>query len=808
MNPLLDDVSHLPKVAVENDSVEKRLPRTSVENVVILQKELESLENGNQQTFNEVLHGYKNLMDDIDIRLRDPATPGVEKGVLVQQKKEYAVKMRELQTRFPEWCSVVKKQEERPVTEALSPVSSMELSEEFWAKRQERIRLEDIEQSKNPKDRERKCLDYIRRGRLLNNVEILPDILSLVPDILKKGFVDFSDENYNEKQVANFLIEEFKKVETVLSIENSTINDFFTSFDLIPKHSGIYLDKVWYDTKVLALFRAYEGPKGEKNPQSDQDYVLSQRKVLERKLREVLDGDVHALLTAYDANASLVNVSFPERALSSVSQYIFEKRTESGFVNYPKLSEYTGEVLKKKDIPNFVDKEPRPDLVMVKRDVVPDFRGGIILDGNFGYDDACQKVLPEDKIIVDHHDKFDEETHDTATIMAFNFIEDPKKMAMLESPQYLDENGKLMVMTNNIDSDSLFSTWVITNREKLLELRNTNKKEYQALKNIISGVTKAGDFLLGGNTLKYGVTPRDYEYIMRGYIKACRQKIINKRLGDELEKKESEMATLDFGMAQAILEGKRAVDALQKQKSVVEKTIAKLKEKMDKPSKDPFSLREDSLLIDHIHSVVEDIIKNPFKYYGFLEDSRVSEQVVISEVDAAYHEGVIDITPDEADSDILIVRPLKEKAIPRFASLDGEYFYFRRSEKFNRELIVTFDKKGSFMMAINTQNMKGLEEYDFNTLIDTLREKETEVINELIIQKKAELSTLVPGKDQKRIDGCTKELITLEEDKESNMRGRSWRSRTQMIFAFKTYISEKDLMEKVYVWKKENSNVN
>ena len=533
--------------------------------------------------------------------------------------------------------------------------------------------------------------------------------------------------------------------------EDKTVKEFLGTHELAPKAKNIYLDSEWYRANIARTFEVYKKPKDPKNPQSNEQYAAVQREKLEKKLGELFDGDIDAFVKKYEADASVINVDIPERELTPTGKYIFERRPQRGFADYPKLSEYKGEVIEAP--PNFLERELRPGLAMVARDAVPTFKGGIILDGNFGYDEKGEPVRPDDKIIIDHHDKFDTKTHDTATGMAFRMIEDPEGLAKLSDPRYLDENGKLVVMTNNIDSDSILSTFAVCNREKLLEMRESDKDGYLRLKNIMYEITRSGDFLLGGNTLDHGATPRDYEYIMRGYIKACQQQIREGR-GDA-----------------------------------------------DNPKASRMSPEDNTRILNHMHEVVTDIIQNPFKYQKFLKEGRSEESAAIGQVDAAYRAGEIEITPDAKDKDILFVRPLKGKTIPNFASLDGEYFFYRGREDFNRELIVKTEKD-SFMMAINTQNMKGLEKYDFNKLIDAMRAKEAGVIESLIGGKSAELQGLDPKRDAKRIKEINKELKALESDKQKNAKGQLWRSRTQMIFAFKTYIPEQELMENVYDWKK------
>ena len=84
---------------------EKELLEQRQESPVELQTRLELLEATNQQTFDEIDNGYRTLMAGIDTRLKDQATSTEDKKELVQQKKNYQDKVRELQTKYPEFAT-------------------------------------------------------------------------------------------------------------------------------------------------------------------------------------------------------------------------------------------------------------------------------------------------------------------------------------------------------------------------------------------------------------------------------------------------------------------------------------------------------------------------------------------------------------------------------------------------------------------------------------------------------------------------------------------------------------------------------
>lgn len=726
--------------------------------------------------------------------------------------------------------------------------------------RQSRIAEEDRALSRSPDNRKARMLDYIRRGCLTEDVEILPDLVAIAPKLLESGLVDFTADAYNETEARKALVGEFTRIEVAMAQDDGQIRAVLAKHGLSPKtNGGLYLDKS-FSEKITSALAKFRKPKSPQSRLSDADHEKRQRQDLEKTLGAMLDGNVSALSAAYDQDPSVLNIDSSAWDLNPVSKFVLDHRPKNGFVKTPKLSEYRGPVLDAP--PHFVDQKPRPGLAFVARDKAPSFLGGMILDGNFGYDEQGHLVLPKDKIIIDHHDKFDTKTHDTSVLMAFRFIEDPAQMVRLEDPAYLDENGQLTVMTNNIDSDSIISTWVLVNRQRLLDMKTSDPKGYAKLKSLLFEITRAGDFLLGGGVHQYGATARDYEYILRGYLDACRQQIRGEgrgvKLAGELEqvrldlekakaaldqvetaiserKKEPDAQEIEKAMALARsgkapdgsamtkgdqvaalkqlsqqmrqllgeLETQRKpladqVQSLQQRNASLKKSIEKHQTGKTEPR---LSLDENLQLLSHIHEVLEGIVTNPFKYQRYLREARAAEGRAIEQMDAAYHAGAIEITPDSQDPDILIVRPgAAEEAIPRMDSLDGEYFFYRGRQDFNRKLIVKFEKN-SFMMAINSQNMKWLANYDFNDLIDTLRGKEAVAIEAWIAEKENRLATPGSEKDKSKLRAQLEgEIKTLEADRERNAKGQLWRSRTQMIFAFRTYLPETYVLDVIRAW--------
>ena len=77
----------------------------------------------NQKTFDEIMHGYKNLVDGIDARLKDSETTPEEKKTLVRQKKDHQDKVREIQTAHPEFAMAgIKEQQQVKVQELIARI--------------------------------------------------------------------------------------------------------------------------------------------------------------------------------------------------------------------------------------------------------------------------------------------------------------------------------------------------------------------------------------------------------------------------------------------------------------------------------------------------------------------------------------------------------------------------------------------------------------------------------------------------------------------------------------------------------------
>jgi hypothetical protein len=251
--------------------------------------------------------------------------------------------------------------------------------------------------------------------------------------------------------------------------------------------------------------------------------------------------------------------------------------------------------------------------------------------------------------------------------------------------------------------------------------------------------------------------------------------MLSAKLGDKIEKRK---------------ELEKAVQAESVMMKGLEKKVAELRSKK-------ITNEEMLKILNHVLDKLEEIITEPFKYSKYRDRGIAEEDSTIAQVDKDYREGKIEIVSDVKDDEMLIISPLKAEKMPDYKSIDGLYFYLRKREDFNKELIVTL-QGDSYFLAINTQHSEGLRKYDFNTLIDDLKAKEGDVIEGLINDKSGQL---VATADKTSLAKLQKELKELELAREKNKKGQLWRNRTQMLFSFKSYMSSDEFLEIVRVWK-------
>ncbi|MBU1702839.1 hypothetical protein KJ951_00375 [Patescibacteria group bacterium] len=711
-----------------------------------------------------------------------------------------------------------------------------------------RIAAEDRKLAKSPTQRRMILLDYIRRGRLIENIEIMGELIDMVPGMMAAGLIDFITEDYNPEATQVDLVKKLQEFEAEMDEEDKQIRYFLGRYNLTPK-SNKYLNEEWYYENVMNVLKTLQKPKSQKNPQTEDQYKTSLRNKASSGLKRELNGnneDINHMMDAFEQEQDAFQQQFSHSGKEdAIKSYLRSNIQKNGLSRIPKLSEYAGETVDSP--PSLMSRKVRENLYYIERNTAPDF-GGVMLDGNFGFDKEGNAVRPDNIIIIDHHDQFDTKKHDNATRMVIEFIKDPGQVAHLDNPALHDEQGRLRIMTNNLDSDSILSTWVMFNRDK---------PQVEELKNILRNITNCGDFMLGSKIMEFGANARDYEYIIRNYLQACKKQIKQEKaalveeeinaVADEIPDRKKELekvvsqieaqkrdnpeiaakeAEIQRVMKDNSLQGKEkgmAIKAarselndlmqriigptMERQKELgdsikaLEEKNTKLKKKVDSTLKEPTTKEEEKIILDHMLDIVEDIIRNPFKYKKFLLAERQMEEDSIRKIDENYRNGSVEIEPDTQDPNILHLKPLGGKILPDLGSIDGQYFFFRRREDFNRELIVTQSGR-FFMMAINTQNVKGLMKYDFNLLVDRIRDMENEKIQEEIEAKEAEMAAT---EDKKKREEIEKQLEVLRRDLERNKQGELWRNRTQMIFSLKTRIPEDELMEAIYEWKITNN---
>lgn len=715
--------------------------------------------------------------------------------------------------------------------------------------RERRILDEDEFLRKDPAQRANVLLDYIRRGKAADGVELMSDLVNLTPKLLesKSGAIDLSGKSYDYNATKDRLVRCFQEIEKEIEDEDRRSVNSLAQFGLSVKAEGYYLDSVWYEQNIKKPFKKYQTPQSAQDKRSSEDFTEGKKRVLRNSLTQVLEGDkegaIDALIATFDANTGIIESVFEARNTDDpVKAFVYKNPPQKGFRKLPKLSSYKGEVVEAP--PNFLEMERAPNLHVIGRDADPsNVPRGVMVDGNFGYDEAGQLIKPAHVKIIDHHDGYDNRTYDTATFMVLDILR-KEETSFLNDPTYQDDEGRVIVMTNHLDSDSVLSTWALMNREALVD-RDRPDFVDDGMVRILKQTSICGDFLLGSEVMEYGATARDYSYTIEYYLKACKETVINGRLQKHdvmIAEKERELGGVQAQVVakkteagivakeadlRRIIEENRLSDgtvvsgkdrgiAMQRLKTEVnamlgdlparlkecEKALAQLRKEKDEAGKKKLSMEENQLILSHMHAIIPDIIRNPFKYQRFFKQGGREEEESIGMMDERYHRGNFEIEKDSEDEDILILRSVGEKRLPEVDPIDGLYFFLRKRVDFNRELIISRDGS-AYMMAINTQTMNGLKKYDFNQLVWAIRIREGEILDRSIAAKEAELQE-ARAKGPRELKKVETELAELVKNRTRNMKGELWRNRTQMIFAFKSYIPETEFMAIMREWKTVN----
>lgn len=762
----------------------------------------------------------------------------------------------------------------------------------------------------DPAQRVADVLDFFYRGRQINKdtktidgLEIMPELLKLLPkrkekndsieqtkkeSIVEQEF-DLQDENVKES-----IVSAFKAIEEKIINEDNVARKYLHELGMTP----IKKEYLWSGQKIQeGIKQILNQKKSDKYPYSDDIFIKGQIQKLQKNVSidtGNLDPLVWFVQTKYNYRLSDLQDLWREvKPISDQAERIFKKIEKilnekidknkptidfEGFTIYPKSSKYKGAIIK--EIPDLSKQKTKRNIKIVPRDQVPSIKGGLIIDGNFGYDEQGNIINVADKKIIDHHDNLNTsgKNYETATIMASTVYKeketsinkklearkkelkemikaDPnnyaidslqKEISAMEKRKtpirairkewndFADERKKIITMINHLDSDSISSIYTIRNPKKA--------KKYSE---IINAITKCGDFLLGGGTLEYGVTARDYNYIFDQYKNACVEKIKQTRGDSEIlrstlnDKRESildidkqidgikilvnideEIINIDkeITILKQNKKGQEIGKANNERKDIINKKYPNLNN-LEKIRKDmqgeinqietkikelygqKVSAGENEKILSHILDKYSDIIENPFKYQHYLYLGREAEDRTVEQVTNEFAENKINIVVDNQDKDIVIISPGTLKEIPKYEPIDGLYFYLRKNDDFNKELVFVANP-GKYSLGINVTNDKGLKKYDFNSLALSLKEKETQVIQELIDKQESQIADQISNNtNQKEIDKSQAKLQKLKDDQVKNTRSQLWRNRNQFLFCTKSYINKDGILQLIYDWK-------
>lgn len=781
-----------------------------------------------------------------------------------------------------------------PEAEQSAEGRAVELRDAVVQTRGDRISMEDAYLRTSVEQRRINLLDYVRRGRLAQEVEIMPQIIDTFPKILQQDppLLDLNTEPYNFEAVRADVVQVCQELEADIIATDGVFRDVLSRYGLAASER-VYIDEARFQSVMEAVQRykdSLDPTRLAKVRAADPE--LSMRTGAARSLSNL--GIIE--MTQEEAMVFLENPTIVGSFLSEspeisvreehpIKQFIVDDVTvpkgkkarynpeRNGFTRFPRLEDYDGEIVEPGDI-NLDKQRLRNHLGVIKRGEIPPLTGELqggrkiegatIIDGNIGYTPEGEIRDVEGLIIIDHHDQletqYDGRRSDTATSMIIRILSgklgeagwgrgdsnaEKKSDAWRKGiVSFVDEYGasggqsdsgrdirRLSVYVNHLDTDSVLSAWAYRRPNKAM------KHTEIALK-----ASQCGDFLLGSKVMEYGVTARDYEYIIRGYLKACMAERVGKKqaeydekirqadedivrlIGDRgidpsdlvagiksaigaVEANDPVISDLNERIRTAPSSERRSIGAeIQqarknnselKELQRVGSEIERIKKVKDSLMKDRERVRADetdnTVILNHMLDIMEDIITNPFKYQRFLLSEREIEEETIEAVNREYHEGVREIRPDVKDTDILVIEPTNEQGrLTSPGSYDGLYFALRKREDWNKRIIITREN-GTFLVAINTQNAKHLEAYDFNALIDTIKPLEQTAIESGI----AELSGRGPlnGPDKKKMN-------ELQRAANDNREGKLWRNRTQMIFCMQTYIPGEQVMEVIRKWKK------
>ena len=444
--------------------------------------------------------------------------------------------------------------------------------------RDARITEEDEALSKSPEQRKITLLDYVRRGRLTDGVELMPELIDSLPKIFKQQgiddipvLIDFNAEDYSFEGVVEALFAVFSEIESEVKEDDKIYTEKLKSLGLNVR-DDVYWDKKRYGSILIAAqnYLSTITPENLAKVRAE-DPIGIKRKGGVGKLKSIglftnSDEEFVSFLERIEAQPDLVKENdieqVPKQEAETLKSIILKlvrgvetidskyNPSRDGFAKTESLDNYKGEFFDPKEI-DLDSVRQRPGLAVIKRgDLVPvrgtghkgeSLYGITLIDGNLGYEENGDIREEEGISIIDHHDqlekKYKGKNYDTATVMMTRIISDELKSAGWNPKGKRDEKWRKGLRSYfdkygaRVEDDETKS-----DRRKMRVCVNhldsdsvlsvwayRNPRMAMEHKEILTKISTCGDFLLGSGVLDHGATARDYEYIIRNYIEACSQ---------------------------------------------------------------------------------------------------------------------------------------------------------------------------------------------------------------------------------------------------------------------------------------------
>lgn len=360
-----------------------------------------------------------------------------------------------------------KKEQEQKRTEKESSVGI--------CKSQQEIAVEELRN--NPTQRRIELLDYLRRGRLADGIDIMPEFVNALPKLLEaKGddsrpLIDFNARDYNHTAIVKMLLDIFTQTEQDIVNEDAELRGQLTIAGFRVKPT-IFVDQNRYKATASLVDNYLSGISSEslQKIKSDDPKGIKKKQSV-GKLRAIgllenSDEELALILDAAEGNSAILSkkseMSAEQKPIAKfIRDFVCKPQDKggsynperNGFAKIPKLSEYKGDVFEPEQI-DLKNVRLRAHMDVVKRgDIVAgrtsegdrEVVGATIIDGNLGYKESGE-VFEEDGItIIDHHDQFEKKysgkKYDTATVMVVRILQDELGKAGWDSKTRLSGRG-------------------------------------------------------------------------------------------------------------------------------------------------------------------------------------------------------------------------------------------------------------------------------------------------------------------------------------------------------------------------------